>query len=186
MRALRRSHYYVYALIDPRDGQFFYIGKGCGDRCNQHHAEWRREFAKRSNYPIMGKNPAKLQRFTDIFYAGMEVQVSILADHMLEIDALNLEADLIEEHRPTLTNVIGRGGLAAGSRIGWALSAIENAIKHIASPREWAKALLLSTGKLPTDADWAMYLDLYTGHLKLRDDLRRMHADAEKEADKAA
>jgi hypothetical protein len=31
MTALR---FYVYALIDPRDGEVFYVGKGCGSRAS--------------------------------------------------------------------------------------------------------------------------------------------------------
>ena len=30
------NKYYVYRLVDPRNLQTFYIGKGCGDRVFQH------------------------------------------------------------------------------------------------------------------------------------------------------
>ena len=31
--------YYVYLLIDPRDGKVFYVGKGKGSRCFDHSAK---------------------------------------------------------------------------------------------------------------------------------------------------
>ena len=34
------SMYYVYVLIDPRNDQPFYVGKGKGDRVLQHYYEW--------------------------------------------------------------------------------------------------------------------------------------------------
>ena len=33
------NKYYVYRLIDPRNLQTFYVGKGCGDRVYQHAKE---------------------------------------------------------------------------------------------------------------------------------------------------
>lgn len=33
------NEYFVYALVDPRDGSIFYIGKGKGDRPRQHLVE---------------------------------------------------------------------------------------------------------------------------------------------------
>ena len=34
-----RLQYYVYALVDPRTDQIFYVGKGVGNRFFQHIAE---------------------------------------------------------------------------------------------------------------------------------------------------
>lgn len=34
-----RLQYYVYALVDPRTDQIFYVGKGVGNRVFQHIAE---------------------------------------------------------------------------------------------------------------------------------------------------
>ena len=35
-------HYYVYLLVDPRNGKPFYVGKGIGDRCFAHLDEARK------------------------------------------------------------------------------------------------------------------------------------------------
>ncbi|MEN9412496.1 MAG: hypothetical protein RIQ92_933 [Actinomycetota bacterium] len=38
-----KLHWYVYALIDPRDSRLFYIGKGKGNRCNRERERERGE-----------------------------------------------------------------------------------------------------------------------------------------------
>ena len=57
--------YYVYHLIDPRDNQPFYVGKGYKRRMYQHEGE------ARSNY---WNNKAKCKKIQDIWAAGLEVQ----------------------------------------------------------------------------------------------------------------
>ena len=36
---LSLGDYYVYGLVDPRTSQFFYIGKGTGNRIFEHEME---------------------------------------------------------------------------------------------------------------------------------------------------
>ena len=31
-KSIEELGFYVYSLVDPRDGKIFYIGKGCGNR----------------------------------------------------------------------------------------------------------------------------------------------------------
>lgn len=56
--------YYVYELVDPRDGSVFYVGKGKGRRISQHAVE-----AKRGG---LG-NPFKAERIREIIKAGHSV-----------------------------------------------------------------------------------------------------------------
>ena len=70
--------YYVYLYVDPRDGKVFYIGKGKDDRCLHHLYE-------DDNHP-------KVKRIRDIFDAGLEPHIEILAHGM----ATSHEAYLVE------------------------------------------------------------------------------------------
>lgn len=78
--------FYVYALIDPRSNQIFYIGKGTGNRVFSHEAE-------------SGKSPksekAKLQRIQEIEGAGNDVKRLIVNWGLTEAEAFASEATLI-------------------------------------------------------------------------------------------
>lgn len=78
--------FYVYALIDPRSNQIFYIGKGTGNRVFSHEAE-------------SGKSPksekAKLQRIQEIEGAGYDVKRLIVNWGLAEAEAFASEATLI-------------------------------------------------------------------------------------------
>lgn len=78
--------FYVYALIDPRNNQIFYIGKGTGNRVFSHEAE-------------SGKSPksekAKLQRIQEIEGAGYDVKRLIVNWELTEAEAFASEATLI-------------------------------------------------------------------------------------------
>lgn len=50
------NEYFVYALIDPRDGSIFYIGKGKGNRPKQHLTESLRY---KNNTEYISKGPPK-------------------------------------------------------------------------------------------------------------------------------
>jgi hypothetical protein len=92
------KRYYVYALVDPRDGKIFYIGKGCGDRIKQHVREARQ---RRSSVI----NARKCERIRDILAAGLAVEERVLARFAIERDALMRERDLILQYRAQLTNI---------------------------------------------------------------------------------
>ena len=78
--------FYVYALIDPRNNQVFYIGKGIGNRVFSHEIE-------------SGKSPksekAKLKRIQEIEAAGFDVKRIIITWSMTESEAFAAEAALI-------------------------------------------------------------------------------------------
>lgn len=97
---MRKQKYYVYALIDPRDGQPFYIGKGCGKRCFQHVADVRKGRTD---------NIKKQARIRDILRAGLEVGVEIRSEHDLEGVALAAEAEAIQALKTFLTNIMPHG-----------------------------------------------------------------------------
>lgn len=100
--ALRQLNgFYVYALIDPRDNQIFYIGKGTANRVFSHEAE-------------SGKSPksekAKLQRIQEIESAGYDVKRLIVNWGLTEAEAFAAEATLINLINfispDTLTNAV--------------------------------------------------------------------------------
>lgn len=90
------SGYYVYLLIDPRDGQPFYVGKGKGNRAQQHEKDAR-----------AGRivNAAKCARILEIESLGMAVECSYVRTGLTEREAFDLERRMIAYHKPTLTNI---------------------------------------------------------------------------------
>jgi hypothetical protein len=86
------GEYYVYRLIDPRNDETFYIGKGKGKRVESHERRVR-----------LGKetNPAKAQKIREIWQSGHEVKREIVGRFALEADAYNAEAELIDKERPS-------------------------------------------------------------------------------------
>jgi len=97
--------YYVYLYVDPRDGKVFYIGKGKDDRCLHHLFE-------DDDHP-------KVQRIRDIFAAGLEPLIEILAHGLrTEQEAYNIEAAAIGLlGLENLTNrVVGKDSLRFGRK----------------------------------------------------------------------
>lgn len=92
--------YYVYKLIDPRDGRVFYVGKGKGQRMYQHEKEARR-----------GKYSRKCKAIREIIGSGAKIRYEIDSHHKVEADAYARERELIDEiGLCNLTNVIPGGG----------------------------------------------------------------------------
>lgn len=95
---------YVYRLIDPRNGETFYVGKGQGDRIFAHIREQVEE-----------DDPSnKLKRIRDIHLAGFDVAHVIHRHGMDDKTALEVEATLIDAY-PGLTNVAGGFGSDFGA-----------------------------------------------------------------------
>lgn len=90
--------FYVYLLIDPNDGQIFYVGKGKGRRMFQH---------VRAALNGDVDNSAKYDRIKQILDSGQDVIHKIFSLHEKEDDAFAVEKMLIEEFAPLgLTNIV--------------------------------------------------------------------------------
>ena len=106
----KKLNWYVYRLLDPRNGETFYVGKGKGDRVFAHVA------GLIASDPNEVSDP-KLQRIKAIHLAGLEVG-HIIHRHGLatQHSAYEVEAALIDAY-PGLTNKVrGQGSADYGSR----------------------------------------------------------------------
>ena len=99
-----RLKWYVYRLIDPRNGQTFYVGKGQGDRIFEH--------AKGALSATKDEDAAdlKFQRIKEIEATGLEV-AHVIHRHNIENGqvAFLIEAALIDAY-PGLTNKVSGHG----------------------------------------------------------------------------
>ena len=89
--------YYVYRLIDPRNGQTFYVGKGKGNRVFQHvlGAIDYYDGVDESTHDYEN-DPNKLRIIRQIREAGLEVIHVIQRWHMSDDQAFEVEAALID------------------------------------------------------------------------------------------
>jgi hypothetical protein len=123
---------YVYRLIDPRNGETFYVGKGQGNRVFAHIREQVEEDDPNN----------KLRRIRDIHLAGFEVAHVIHRHGMDDRTALEVEAALIDAY-PGLTNIAGGFGSDYG-----AMHAREIIQRYAAEPAIFQhKAMLISVNR---------------------------------------
>ena len=97
----KRLGWYVYRLIDPRNGETFYVGKGWGDRVFQHVGEALIEQDDEDATDL------KLQRIKEIRASGLTT-IHVIHRHQIESQdvAYQIEAALIDAY-PGLTNKVG-------------------------------------------------------------------------------
>ena len=92
---LSLGDYYVYGLIDPRDNNVFYIGKGTGNRVFDHESQSQ----KSPNSQIL-----KLSTIKEIKDAGLEVKKIIISSNLTESEAFAAEAALINAFNYMFSN----------------------------------------------------------------------------------
>ncbi len=98
--------YYVYRLIDPRDGNTFYVGKGKGNRVFQHvlgAIDYYDGVAPDQH--DYDKDPNKLKTIQAIHEAGLETIHVIQRWGLTEKEAFEVESALIDCY-PGLTNLV--------------------------------------------------------------------------------
>jgi uncharacterized protein len=101
--------HYVYRLIDPRNGETFYVGKGVGDRIFAHAAGVFIEASETKDDKI--HQSRKIERIRRIQLDGMAVQHVIHRYGLDEKTAYEVEAALMDAY-PGLTNIAGGHGSA--------------------------------------------------------------------------
>jgi hypothetical protein len=128
---------YVYRLIDPRNGETFYVGKGKGNRVFAH-----------IRADVKGDNLSnKIKRILEIRLAGFEVAHVIHRHGMANKTAFEVESALIDAY-PGLTNIMGGVG---GSAFG-AMHATEIIRRYTAEPAVFLhKAILISVNRTATE-----------------------------------
>lgn len=125
------GNFYVYGLIDPRNNQLFYIGKGKDNRVFEHEKE---------SINSIDSDKLKLKTILEIKNAGLEVKKIIINSNLTEQEAFVAEASLINAFNyisdTRLTNIVsGHHSSEALSveefeKINGAIPLQENDIKH--------------------------------------------------------
>lgn len=95
---IEKLGYYVYLLIDPRNNKIFYVGKGKGNRINQH---------------LLGalddntNETEKIKRIREIQNAKLEVKHTVLRHELTEKEAFEVESTVIDVlGKDNLTNIV--------------------------------------------------------------------------------
>lgn len=98
-----KSCYYVYRLIDPRNYETFYVGKGCKNRVFQ-HANGVIKMDKKDEESNEDEETLKIRQIREILAEDKEVIAMIHRWNLTEQEAFEVEAALIDCY-PGLTNI---------------------------------------------------------------------------------
>ena len=122
--------YYVYRLIDPRNMQTFYVGKGCGDRAYQHAKNVKSLIAKEKDEDSFS---LKEKIISDIIASGKEVVVLVHRWGLTANEALEVESALIDAY-PGLANIQKGHGIDKGCILAIDLCEMLNAKEYNEPP----------------------------------------------------
>lgn len=110
---IEKLKHYVYRLVDPRNGQTFYVGEGCGNRVFAHANAVNMGFYDSANATEQDKiteendDPAKIRKIMEIKSRGLSVIHIIQRWGMEQKTAFEVEAAFIDFLGLTsLTNII--------------------------------------------------------------------------------
>lgn len=99
---ISKLDHYVYRLVDPRNGQTFYVGEGCGNRVFNHANAVDETFYTSSFATEQDKktddndDPAKIKRIKEIKQTGLQVIHIIQRWGMDQKTAFEVEAAFID------------------------------------------------------------------------------------------
>ena len=124
--------YYVYRLIDPRNGQTFYVGKGKGNRVFQ-HVKCAINYYDGAD-GIGEEDPNKFKILQSIIDSGLEVIHIIQRWNLTESEAFQVESALIDAYQ-------GLSNIQSG----------HHADFGVASADELQRRLSIKTYEEPTD-----------------------------------
>lgn len=134
--AISKLKYYVYRLVDPRDGLTFYVGKGKGNRVFA-HARWVLENYDGENYLEQEEDKSSLKYNTikDIQDTGLQVIHIIHRYGMDEAQAFEVEQALIDVYSlENLSNKISGHDADRGAQNALILNNILSAPEFIDKP----------------------------------------------------
>lgn len=94
---ISKLNYYVYRLIDPRNGQTFYVGKGKGNRIFQ-HVKCAIDYYDGAK-GIDEDDPNKFKIIQSINEVGLEVIYIIQRWNLTENEAFQVESALIDAYQ---------------------------------------------------------------------------------------
>lgn len=90
------KQYYVYVLIDPRDNEVFYVGKGQGERAFQHERDVISQINKLSADEVIEFEHNKEERIKDILSCSLKVSAFVIGRYNTQVESLAVESTLIK------------------------------------------------------------------------------------------